>query len=211
MIGTPCVFVRTHGCPVHCKWCDTPYTWDGSESGDGSTVDDIVEKSMAMAKGYGCNHIVLTGGEPMIQRGLFRMLEAWTIKGFTVEVETAAILAPVEGFHIDGVRWNLSPKMPSAEPKKKPDPVLINEWLTQNENATLKIVVADDADWNAFIQLWNDIDQDVDPRRVFLMPCGISRTQIQSSLRWLMDKAEGRPFRITPRMQITAYGDKRGV
>ena len=47
MIGTPCIFVRTHGCPVHCKWCDTPYTWDGSEKGERSTADDVLEKSMA--------------------------------------------------------------------------------------------------------------------------------------------------------------------
>lgn len=211
MIGTPCIFVRTHGCPVHCKWCDTPYTWDGSEKGDRSTADDVIARATEMAESYKCSHIVLTGGEPMIQRGLFRMLDRWVKNGFTVEVETAAIFPPVEGIHIDGVRWNLSPKMPSAEPKRVPDPLVINQWLTENNDATLKIVISDEIDWQSFLSLWSGLSEDIDPRRVFLMPCGISRVQIQDSLKWLMDKAEGWPFRITPRMQITAYGDKRGV
>jgi len=25
--GTPAIFVRLQGCPVHCQWCDTKYTW----------------------------------------------------------------------------------------------------------------------------------------------------------------------------------------
>ena len=32
LAGTPAVFVRLQGCPVHCPWCDTKYSWkeDGS-------------------------------------------------------------------------------------------------------------------------------------------------------------------------------------
>ena len=26
-IGTPQIFIRTQGCSIQCKWCDTAYTW----------------------------------------------------------------------------------------------------------------------------------------------------------------------------------------
>ena len=210
MLGTPSIFVRTHGCPVQCNWCDTPYTWDGSETGDRETADRVVQRSKKMAKDAGCNHIVLTGGEPMIQKGLYRMLRRWTTAGFTVEVETAAIFPPVDEFNMKNVFWNLSPKMASAQPKIKPNVATIKEWLCVNPNASLKVVIADDNDFDEFINLWDQLPGHIDPRRVFLMPCGTKRSDIQKNLRWLMAKCKGTKFKITTRMHVTAYGDRRG-
>lgn len=31
VIGKKTMFVRTYGCDYGCVWCDTAYTWDGSE------------------------------------------------------------------------------------------------------------------------------------------------------------------------------------
>ncbi|MDA5453815.1 7-carboxy-7-deazaguanine synthase QueE, partial [Streptococcus thermophilus] len=30
-IGQKTMFVRTAGCDYHCDWCDSAFTWDGSE------------------------------------------------------------------------------------------------------------------------------------------------------------------------------------
>src|SRR5438046_5626962 len=27
-LGRRCVFLRLGACNLHCRWCDTPYTWD---------------------------------------------------------------------------------------------------------------------------------------------------------------------------------------
>ncbi|MDR3075455.1 MAG: radical SAM protein, partial [Candidatus Methanoplasma sp.] len=40
MIGAPTYFVRTVGCNLRCKWCDTTYAWDG---GRDMPVDEIME------------------------------------------------------------------------------------------------------------------------------------------------------------------------
>src|SRR6202049_1347588 len=52
LVGTPSVFVRTSGCNLRCKWCDTPYTsWE--PQGEERTLDSIVEE----VNGYCESHV----------------------------------------------------------------------------------------------------------------------------------------------------------
>src|SRR5580704_13278823 len=60
LAGVPSVFVRTSGCNLRCKWCDTPYTsW--KPEGEEMTVDAILDK----VRDYPALFAVVTGGEPM--------------------------------------------------------------------------------------------------------------------------------------------------
>lgn len=63
-IGCPAVFVRTAGCPVKCDFCDTKDSW---ETGTEMTHTEIIEEILKI-KGT-CHRVVITGGEPLIQRG----------------------------------------------------------------------------------------------------------------------------------------------
>src|SRR5258707_11525376 len=56
--GRPCAFVRLTGCNLRCRWCDSEYTFTG---GDPMSIDDVVKQ----VKGYGCNLVEVTGGEPV--------------------------------------------------------------------------------------------------------------------------------------------------
>jgi 7-carboxy-7-deazaguanine synthase len=61
LVGVPSFFVRTSGCQLRCRWCDTPYTsW--APEGQRRTVDGL----LAEARASGCRHVVVTGGEPLI-------------------------------------------------------------------------------------------------------------------------------------------------
>ncbi|MHC4178583.1 MAG: 7-carboxy-7-deazaguanine synthase QueE, partial [Planctomycetota bacterium] len=61
LTGTESVFVRTSGCNLRCSYCDTPYaSW--TPEGDDLSADEIV----ARVDGLDCDHVVLTGGEPML-------------------------------------------------------------------------------------------------------------------------------------------------
>jgi 7-carboxy-7-deazaguanine synthase len=80
--GCPCVFVRLTGCNLRCRWCDTEYAF---YEGRHFSVDDIV----AQVRGYRCNLVELTGGEPLLQKGVHRLFRLLLESGFTVLVETS--------------------------------------------------------------------------------------------------------------------------
>ena len=55
------------GCPLRCKYCHNPDTWNKNE-GDVYTVDDIVQRAIKYKKYFGDNGgVTVTGGEPLLQ------------------------------------------------------------------------------------------------------------------------------------------------
>jgi 7-carboxy-7-deazaguanine synthase len=79
--GRPCVFVRLTACDLRCTWCDTPYAFT---EGSKMTVDQVLEKVTA----YGCGLVELTGGEPLLQKDVYPLMERLVASGRTVLVET---------------------------------------------------------------------------------------------------------------------------
>lgn len=80
--GSPCVFVRFSGCNLRCKWCDTEYAF---YEGRRMTVAEVAE---AVA-GYRCQLVEITGGEPLLQDGVYPLTLALLGAGKTVMIETS--------------------------------------------------------------------------------------------------------------------------
>lgn len=81
--GLPATFVRLFGCNLRCSYCDTSYSY----CGDGFTemsVADIINK----CKELGVPAITLTGGEPLIAKGIDCLISNLLFAGFEVNVET---------------------------------------------------------------------------------------------------------------------------
>ena len=79
--GRPCVFVRLTACDLRCSWCDTPYAFT---EGSKMSVEQVIEKVTA----YGCSLVELTGGEPLLQKDVYPLMERLVASGRTVMVET---------------------------------------------------------------------------------------------------------------------------
>ena len=83
--GQPCVFLRTTGCPLRCRWCDTEYAF---YEGHRRQVREIVEEA--------CSHnialVEITGGEPLVQPGVPALAASLLARGKTVLVETSGAL-----------------------------------------------------------------------------------------------------------------------
>ena len=81
--GLPCVFIRLHGCNLHCSYCDSNYACEGSDYAKMS-IDTIVDK----VKSYGVPRATVTGGEPLIQKDIWKLIRKLSDEKISVNVET---------------------------------------------------------------------------------------------------------------------------
>jgi 7-carboxy-7-deazaguanine synthase len=79
--GLPCAFVRFTGCDLRCGYCDTAYAFHGGQ-------ERSPEEILAALAEYPCKLVLLTGGEPTLQRDLPALARALLAHGFEVLVET---------------------------------------------------------------------------------------------------------------------------
>ena len=83
--GLPTVFVRLAGCPLRCRWCDTPYSFHGGESVPLATL-------LARVADYGVPAVCVTGGEPLAQKHSAALLAGLCDAGHSVSLETSGAL-----------------------------------------------------------------------------------------------------------------------
>lgn len=81
LAGLPFAFIRLTGCNLRCTYCDSSYAFKG---GARRTIPSILEE----IRPYQVKHVLLTGGEPLLQRPIVQMIHALNESGYTVSVET---------------------------------------------------------------------------------------------------------------------------
>ena len=85
-MGLPCVFIRLTGCNLRCVWCDTPHAFhDGKKLSIHQIIDEV--------KSYDINLVEITGGEPLLQKEVFPLMESLLKNKFKVMLETSGSLA----------------------------------------------------------------------------------------------------------------------
>ena len=215
LLGTPSSFVRTSGCNLRCVWCDTPYaSWQ--PEGPEMTVEEI----LAAIAPHPCRHVVLTGGEPMVARGIHRLAEALRASGHHVTIETAGTVPP------DGIACDLasiSPKLTHSSPgdrlgegwrlrheERRWNPEVVRAWI-EAVPFQLKFVVRDQGDLDEVDSMITQLGPAVKPEQVFLMPEGIDLETLRDRAVWLVDVCRQRGFRYGHRLQIELFGHTRGT
>lgn len=111
LMGVPTTFVRFFACNLRCSWCDTKYSWSVREGG---TWEYLTPEEVArQVEALGARHIVLTGGEPTLQKQLPALARLLQQRGHHLTIETNATLFPQEALPLIDL-WSLSPKLSSA-------------------------------------------------------------------------------------------------
>lgn len=208
LVGVPSVFVRTSGCNLRCVWCDTPYTsWH--PEGD----DWTLERILAAVGAYPARHVVITGGEPMIARGVTDLSSALRARGLHITIETAGtVLAPV---NCD--LMSISPKLANSTPagewhdrherlRLQPDVV---ERLMSDYDYQLKFVIARPEDIAEVADFVREVQADT--TKVILMPEGIDADVLRERGVWLAEVCKAEGFRFSPRLHVELWGNRRGT
>jgi 7-carboxy-7-deazaguanine synthase len=215
LTGVPSVFIRTSGCNLRCAWCDTPYaSWN--PEGQPRTLDEIV----AEVERHPAEHVVLTGGEPMIAPSIRELAAELKMLGYHLTVETAATVAP-EGIACDLA--SLSPKLLNSTPDRVTHP----EWHKRHEATRwqpdvvrawvdhyacqFKFVVAAPTDVEEIEGMLGKLDRDIPRHKVLLMPEARTLTTMRDRASWLVELCKARGFRYAHRLQIELWGNRRGV
>ncbi|HJT17207.1 MAG TPA: 7-carboxy-7-deazaguanine synthase QueE [Thermoanaerobaculia bacterium] len=134
--GRPCVFVRLTGCNLRCRWCDSEYTFTGGER---MSLDEVMVK----VRGYGCDLVEVTGGEPLAQAEAFDLIQRLCDERFEVLIETSGSIdiAPVD----KRATIVLDIKCPGSREAEK------NRWENLEylkPDDEIKFVIADRADYD---------------------------------------------------------------
>ncbi|MFN3477025.1 MAG: 7-carboxy-7-deazaguanine synthase QueE, partial [Candidatus Methylomirabilales bacterium] len=84
-IGRPCVFIRLTGCPLRCTFCDTEYAF---YEGRKMAIDEVLKA----VKQYECRLVEITGGEPLMQKDVYPLMEKLLQGGYEVLLETSGAI-----------------------------------------------------------------------------------------------------------------------
>jgi 7-carboxy-7-deazaguanine synthase len=94
--GLPCVFVRMTGCHLRCSYCDTAYAFrQGTRHEPDAVLSRVRELSNRFPDRAGRQRLPLvevTGGEPLLQSGVFPLMASLCDRGYTVLVETGGAI-----------------------------------------------------------------------------------------------------------------------
>ena len=215
LTGVPSVFVRTSGCNLRCNWCDTMYaSWnpEGTEMSIAEIVDEVAK--------HPAQHCVLTGGEPMVAKGIRDLAQALRSAGKHITIETAATVLP-EGIACDLA--SLSPKLSNSAPderlpagwrmkheqlRRQPD--VIRAWIDQGDYQ-LKFVVTSAGDVGEIHSLLSDLKRSVPPHKILLMPEGTTVEKIRGRNETLVELCKRHGYRFCHRLHVELFGHTRGT
>lgn len=133
--GLPCTFIRTTGCDLRCRYCDSTYAFHG-----GRTME--VEAILNEVQSFGVPMVLLTGGEPMLQPDLPRLATRLLENKFRVSIETSGAHAldslPEEVIRIVDV------KTPYSGEAGRMHPAVLQNLKAKD---AIKFVLADESDY----------------------------------------------------------------
>ena len=191
-IGKVTYFIRTVGCNLRCKWCDTKYSYIGGQ-------DMAVPEIMDAAKDE--RNVCVTGGEPLLQGDIYVLLNALIRERKKVVLETNGSVdisnVPVS----DDLTISMDIKCPSSGMSDK---MLISNLRYLKKTDQLKFVIGDDGDMDYTLTFLED--NEIRCNKV-LSPVGgvdVDRIVVEVVKRDL-------DVRVLPQLHKIIWGDRRGV
>lgn len=216
LTGVPSVFIRTSGCNLRCSWCDTKYaSWN--PEGEETSIEKILEEVVK----FPARHCVLTGGEPMIAKGIHELASRLGKLDKHITIETAGTISP-NGIDCDLA--SLSPKLSSSAPQKgelsdewlrrheaaRLQPQILREWV-DNYNYQLKFVLSSRDELDELRKIVAEIGRTIPSAKILLMPEGTDSGALRNRQKMLLDICKEHGYRYCSRLHIDLFGNTKGT
>jgi 7-carboxy-7-deazaguanine synthase len=189
----PAIFIRTQGCcSPFCKYCDSKYSWTKGK-------EMSIEQILNSIKKYNCKLVVITGGEPFIQKDLNYLTKKLLEKRYNVQIETSG---KVNFYHSNAVIV-CSPKQYDGKFEFK----ISNQ---KNKINYYKFVVGNESQLNNVL---NFIKQyRIKKNACFLMPLTTYNFKKDLSIKqFVWKQCVKHNMKYSPRLQVDVFGKKRKV
>lgn len=221
-LGVPSYFIRTTGCNLRCSWqnedksvtvCDTPYSSLRPEAG----YDFNIMKVLRNLGETSIEHVVITGGEPTIQKDLPNIIRQIRNEGYQVTIETNGTIFRED---IQRCFLSLSPKLKSSYAQEEVGMKKIHsknntfmlscvQWINSDNDYQFKFVANSKFDIAEIETIQKKLH--IPNIKLYLMPQGITSEQFKEKQKWLFDECIKHGWNYTPRMHIDIFGNRRGI
>lgn len=208
--GRPSLFLRFSGCNLRCEWrnedgsstkCDTPYSSYNPDK-NRKSIDEVMEDILE----YPCKDIVITGGEPYLQKNMLFLIDKLVEVGKYITVETNATIY----FETKAQFISMSPKLSSSCVSENPfykkhhekrwNIQAMQSFIEQHEYQ-LKFVINSKEDLDEVDLLLEQLGH-LAPDKVYLMPQGDELSQLIAKESYLINLCKARGFNFCPRLHI---------
>ena len=208
--GKPAIFLRTAQCNLKCTWCDTKYTWDWKNYDYAKEVNEMtIEEIKEQILDLQIKHLVITGGEPLLQQDDLADLLSFLKPDFYVEIETNCTILPNKMLTDLVDQWNVSPKTEnSGNPLELYENNECYYFFANQENCFFKYVVEDESDIpeiKKFVTKYN-----IPENHVQLMTQASTKEEISAREKSISELAKTNNFLFSPRLHVAMWGAQRG-
>jgi len=188
------LFVRTNGCNLRCRWCDSTYTFSGGRE---IPLNELME-NVAQAKE---KWVCFTGGEPLLQRETPDFLKRCTELGKKVLVETGGSLSIEKCLLSGDIMIDMDIKTPSSGEEAS---LYRRNLDLLRDHDYIKFVIADQNDYDFARDFIRGLNRHINS--VFQPAWG-------TDLKWLAGKVldDQLDVRVLTQLHKIIWGDMRGV
>ena len=139
--GELAAFIRFAGCNLNCSYCDT--RWANAPKVPYEILSE--EEIYAYIKGNDVNNVTLTGGEPLLQENIGRLIKMLSKdKSLRIEIETNGAVSLKDYIDIgENVTFTLDYKLPGSKMNHK---MIMDNYDLLRACDTVKFVVSDQED-----------------------------------------------------------------
>lgn len=223
LCGIPSLFIRLAGCNLHCRWqmndgsfspCDTTYAAYEVKEIRQMSVDAIYDTVVQNSETI--SHIVITGGEPMLQaaelKALCHKLKQDNRYHLTIETN-ATIFNENVAHYID--LFSMSPKLASSQGNQSAVSLeviraYINYAIEHNKDFQLKFVYSCEKDIDEIECILSHV-AGWHPEDILLMPLGGTMDVVRRNSIKTLEHCIRKGWRYCDRLHISLFGDKAGV